>query len=1787
MRNSYLDSLFEPTNPGERNTLEGPAQASPTPTGIGEVFSAGVKSGVEGLAADTEYFKALFNTATGDDAEAAQNVRRARVTEQAAAAPLQNVESFEEFLNEPTVDGFITQVGKSVGQLTPSAVSSISGAGIGALAGRAAFSLGGRKAAEKLVKDSVERTVKGVADADERIIAQISYDYMKKGAIAGAFGAEYAPLSGSNLSEALESGKDLDEGTAARAALVGLPQAAIGVGGEVALLSLLGKVAKKRSVKEGDTFANLARDIGGTSLRGAAIEGTTEFAQEGIAVMNRMEMDDTFDAEQAQLRLAESAFAGFFGGGAAAGVGAGSVQAVKAGADPAKQFADQAIDKTANIVDKAKRMLDEARGQRVEEEIVREQSNASGVDQTAPEPQSDLNAQLNAMVDSTSDKKAVWVAGTEPQYSARVNKATPVEVNGKSAFAAFVPGRGTIVSTDKRIVNEVVAGQATDAVVGAALGYSNSKNYGNATLVARATDAEGNIVSEELTTAENAAAALAAARGLAPEGGTATIVDAQQALEERAKKVNKETKVNPVDDNPDSFEETDPNETPTFGSEFEELAALREEMQNSQEVEGETEVVGTYAAKADPSKTFDNEADARQAYEDEFGETDFGALEGVSAAALNAAARTSRENPNAVVELTKEGNEFVIRKTAYDKLYADGPGRKLTLPQFLEAQAKRAAKAKPNNQTVIVERPDGVKTRASLVSLVNAGRRLVENREGARFEGEQGRVDMLKQGLSEILADLAIEGYQVTDMNGVSLLDQSNYTNGKFNGMNMVAGQLGKTQYRLSFLQTPRFVETSRENEVAVRLYYNDDRGVKAAKEVKTTVEDADKVADQLMQEGPTLDPKRAENGFYIEYGDPREREAGQGDFDLKEETSVTDERPDPNQRSRGGAATNLGPETTNPTPPDPTQFDDDMVKDSIDQLIESLKMKDAPRVYNFDRLSRLTDDSVRSIVGEADFPSVKRLIQHMQENDQRGGSYFRGVAMVRDVPNNPLSTLMTAAHEIGHHLYQTEQQAALENNALRPRLLKAFERHPMHAKYVQNYGESKGFEEWYADQVSRWATKKYINRQAKTMTDRHFKDLAQRLRRLWRAMAQGFRVRKGPKAPEFEQYIEQVVESRREATRESIGFKEKTLVSAINEAIVKEGGEALAAHWKRQMGKKGKHLMKFVATADGVLRMYGGNKIADMFYVRAQDERGGGRLGMLKAAALKKDELIQKFQEEVGPLDSVEVIEAMDEAASDRPTSELSPKAQQVRQYLQDVYDQYIEPSNSDIGRRENYFPVALNLLEIAQRPEEFKNLILAKNPGISPQRAEQAIHRLRQYAHTVQGEEIVLPDTADPASQMEASRLLTDNLDQAELRDLGFAMEPTDALVNYVSHIVKRVEFNRATNNGKDLEAELQKLDEESREAAMQVINTYLGYQANPISPLWRQVNSWGQWIQFVTLLPLATIGSLPELAGPVINSKEFSLDTFHTAMKEIVATIRDREEAKQFAKDIGVVTNETAANAWVTQAEQDYMTDKSREWTDKFFRGIGLDFYTKFTREFAAGMGRQFILKHAKNPNERSERYLRELGLTKADVDAWIKGGKKLSTPEGLKMKLAVQRFVESSILRPNAAERPIWASDPRWALVWQLKSYFYAYSKVITGGILREAKSRAKEGQGGIEEATATLAVFALTAVATMPLAMLGMELREYIKYGVAWALPGIDAKQRYFRTDRMDWDEYLFETVDKSGFLGPLSLGVMANQSAEFGKSPAVSLLGPTAETIDEALRNGWRVDKTIRDRLII
>ena len=190
------------------------------------------------------------------------------------------------------------------------------------------------------------------------------------------------------------------------------------------------------------------------------------------------------------------------------------------------------------------------------------------------------------------------------------------------------------------------------------------------------------------------------------------------------------------------------------------------------------------------------------------------------------------------------------------------------------------------------------------------------------------------------------------------------------------------------------------------------------------------------------------------------------------------------------------------------------------------------------------------------------------------------------------------------------------------------------------------------------------------------------------------------------------------------------------------------------------------------------------------------------------------------------------------------------------------------------------------------------------------------------------------------------------------------------------------------------------------------------------------------------------------------------------------------------------------------------------------------------------------------------------------------------------MALQRFVESSTLRPNAAERPLWASDPRWALAWQLKGFFYSYGKVMLAGAKREAQARldgaSAKDVNTYAALTGAAGVFALMGIATMPLAMVGMELREYAKFGLAWAIPGIDHEAKnYFRTDDMSWGTYMGAAFDRSFAAGPVTIAQQAMQAADWGRGvtgAAAVVAGPTAETVNRMFTDGF--SSTFENRML-
>ena len=179
------------------------------------------------------------------------------------------------------------------------------------------------------------------------------------------------------------------------------------------------------------------------------------------------------------------------------------------------------------------------------------------------------------------------------------------------------------------------------------------------------------------------------------------------------------------------------------------------------------------------------------------------------------------------------------------------------------------------------------------------------------------------------------------------------------------------------------------------------------------------------------------------------------------------------------------------------------------------------------------------------------------------------------------------------------------------------------------------------------------------------------------------------------------------------------------------------------------------------------------------------------------------------------------------------------------------------------------------------------------------------------------------------------------------------------------------------------------------------------------------------------------------------------------------------------MGVIGFDSISQMYINAGELGYMTEGTKYYTQQFFKWTGLEWYTKFTRIFAAGMGRQFLLKHANDTSAKSKEYLAELQVTPEQIKAAQESDWDFSDPQHREVQDAIARFTEESIVRPNAAERPGWASNPYTALIFQLKSFFYAYGKNIIGGVIRNTKS-AYNREGKIT-AAAMPAVFAATAL----------------------------------------------------------------------------------------------------------
>ena len=515
------------------SSVDPQSQTTFAPTSFQETVGRGFEAGLSGLQSSGQYFKALVGSLTEDDKLVADSIRRAQSYDTEAAGALANTQEFTDFWEAPTFEGGIEQTALALGQVAPTAILTIASAlatggasVLGQLVGKGILTGANKYAARRVIKEATENVVNKVATPEERTLVESLFRTFKIGARTGAFGSSFVPLAGQNFSEGLQSGRAPDADLAIRSLLVAAPQAAVDIAGEELLLRAFTNTVKNKAKKDGGVFANLATTILKGTARGTVTEGAAEGIQETIAVANRMDMDETYSAQDAKMRIAQGVFMGAIGGGGVGGATStvgGSVQAVR------------------QVFDKAQGYLDKGRELQTDQVINEEQYGDMATGYTTQEPEADITAQLNAMFNTNSSKKAVWIAGEpSPKYRDILkedNTPYEVQIDGKKAVIAHIPGRGVIIST-KNIVDAVIEAQATDESLQVALGYSNTKPQ-NGSIVVQALDESGRIVSEEVTDQTNLAAATAAATALSPNSTTRTL-SLKDALADRKRRLDAE-----------------------------------------------------------------------------------------------------------------------------------------------------------------------------------------------------------------------------------------------------------------------------------------------------------------------------------------------------------------------------------------------------------------------------------------------------------------------------------------------------------------------------------------------------------------------------------------------------------------------------------------------------------------------------------------------------------------------------------------------------------------------------------------------------------------------------------------------------------------------------------------------------------------------------------------------------------------------------------------------------------------------------------------------------------------------------------------------------------------------------------------------------------------------------------------------------------------------------------------------------------------------------------------------
>ncbi|MBK8467686.1 MAG: hypothetical protein IPL32_17870 [Chloracidobacterium sp.] len=329
--------------------------------------------------------------------------------------------------------------------------------------------------------------------------------------------------------------------------------------------------------------------------------------------------------------------------------------------------------------------------------------------------------------------------------------------------------------------------------------------------------------------------------------------------------------------------------------------------------------------------------------------------------------------------------------------------------------------------------------------------------------------------------------------------------------------------------------------------------------------------------------------------------------------------------------------------------------------------------------------------------------------------------------------------------------------------------------------------------------------------------------------------------------------------------------------------------------------------------------------------------------------------------------------------------------------------------------------------------------------------------------------------------------------------------------------------------------------------------------ISNTKRTINSALITYQSVRLLSTSLFTSLNDVIGLTLNGGTLNdaWEAFVTGMREVKLSAWDNSKSKdgqaQRAEVWGTVDAATYSDALGQAYGSMYLSGKAKAFSDKFFRKIGMEGWNRGMRIAATAVGERIITDWAKGKVDMSDKAQKArverlfgAGADPSEIRLDAEGNLDIADPLN---HAAMARFVNDSVLRPNASQRTIWGSDQNYVALWHLKSYTYTFHKVMLEAVLKQA------ALGNYRPAL-------VAATGYMPVAIAAGAAKEMLIPGdePAWMKSGLGG--------------YMSYGFDRANLLG------VPQMLAGNIKDPA-NFFGPTADEVQGFLSVPFFQDKTL------